>query len=75
MKTINVTFSIPENLNRRLHFFVEKRGFSKFVGKAIEVALEEGKNDLKAAYKAAENDVDLKNAIDEWAIDGVDWNA
>ena len=23
-KTINVTFSIPENINRRLHSFVEK---------------------------------------------------
>lgn len=76
MKTINVTFSIPENINKRLHSSVEKRGLSKFVAKAIEDALEEEKNDLKAAYKAAENDVDLKNAIDDWAIlDGEDWNA
>lgn len=36
MKTVNVTFSIPENINFLLHSFVEKRGLSKFVTKAKE---------------------------------------
>ncbi|MBA3721356.1 MAG: hypothetical protein H0W88_03035 [Parachlamydiaceae bacterium] len=73
MRTINVTFSIPENINILLHSFVEKRGLSKFVTKAIEKALEEEKNTLKAAFKEAENDPDLKETINDWAaLDGED---
>ncbi len=82
MKTVNVTFSIPENLNVLLHSFVEKRGVSKFVSKAIEMAIEmaieEKKNNLKAAFRAAENDPDLKETMDDWAaLDGEegDWDA
>lgn len=75
MKTINVTFSIPENINILLHSFVEKRGLSKFVTRAIEKALEEERNNLKAAYREAENDSSLKETIDDWAaLDGEDWN-
>ncbi len=78
MKTVNVTFSIPENLNVLLHSFVEKRGLSKFVSKAIEMALEEEKNNLKAAFRAAENDSDLKETMNDWAAldgEGEDWDA
>lgn len=76
MKTVNVTFSIPENINRRLHSFVEKRGLSKFVTKAIETALEKEKNSLKAAFAAAENDPDVQEIISDWAVlDGEDWDA
>jgi hypothetical protein len=75
MKTVNVTFSIPESINMLLHSFVEKRGLSRFVTKAIEKALEEKKNLLKAAYLAAENDPDLKEVMNDWAaLDGEDWN-
>ncbi len=74
MKTINVTFSIPENINILLHSFVERRGLSKFVSKAIEKALEEERNKLKAAFKEAENDPDLKETMADWAaLDGEDW--
>jgi hypothetical protein len=76
IKTINVTFSIPENTNTLLHSFVEKRGLSKFVTRAIEQALEEEKNKLKAAFREAENDQDLKEIMDDWAaLDGEDWDA
>lgn len=76
MKTVNVTFSIPENINIILHSFVEKRGLSKFVTKAIEQALEKEKNNLKAAYLEAENDPDSKEVIEDWAaLDGEDWDA
>lgn len=75
MKTVNVTFSIPENINVLLHTFVAKRGLSKFVSKAIERALEEEKNTLKAAFRAAENDPDLKETLADWgALDGEDWD-
>lgn len=76
MKSVHVTFSIPENINILLHTFVEKRGLSKFVTKAIEKALEEEKNMLKAAYTEAENDPDLKETMDDWAaLDGENWDA
>jgi F0F1-type ATP synthase membrane subunit b/b' len=74
-KNINVTFSIPENINMLLHSFVEKRGLSKFVTKAIEKALEEERNNLKAAFKDAENDPDLKETMADWAaLDGDVWD-
>lgn len=75
-KTSNVTFSIPENVNTLLHSFVEKRGLSKFVTKAIEKALEEEKAKLRAAYHEDENDPDVKETIKDWAaLDGEDWDA
>lgn len=74
-KTINVTFSIPKHINMLLHSFVGKRGLSKFVAKAIENALESEKNHLKAAFRAAENDSDTNEVIDDWtALDGEDWD-
>lgn len=76
IKTINVTFSIPVSTNTLLHTFVEKRGLSKFVSKAIDQALENEKNKLKAAFIEAENDPDLKETFDDWAaLDGEDWDA
>lgn len=75
MKTINVTFSIPENINVLLHTFVEKRGLSRFVSMAIEKALEEEKRILKAAFKEAEEDPDTKKIISDWSeLDGEDWD-
>lgn len=44
--------------------------------KAIEKALEIEKNNLKAAFKEAENDPDLKEIMNDWAaLDGEDWDA
>lgn len=75
-RTVNVTFSIPENTNMLLHTFVEKRGLSKFVTKAIEKALHEEKNVLKDAFREAENDPDVKETVNDWAVlDGEDWDA
>lgn len=76
MKTVNVTFSIPERVNATLHSFVEKRGLSKFVTKAIETALEVEKNNLRMAFREAENDPDLKETMDDWAAldGGEDWD-
>ncbi len=51
MKTINVTFSIPENTNILLHTFVEKRGLSKFVTRAIDSALEKEKKYTKSCIQ------------------------
>jgi hypothetical protein len=74
MKSVNVTFSIPEDINMMLHSFVERRGLSKFVTKAIEKALKAEKDKLKAAFREAENDLDLKETMDDWAaLDGEDW--
>lgn len=43
---------------------------------AIEKALEEEKNTLKAAFREAENDPDVKRTMADWAaLDGEDWDA
>lgn len=76
-KTVNVTFSIPISVNATLHSFVEKRGLSRFVTQAIEAALIAEKNHLKAAFREAENDPDLKEVVNDWAAldGGDDWDA
>lgn len=76
MKTVNVTYSIPEYINILLHTFVEKRQLSKFVAKAIEKALEEEKNTLKAAFKEADSEAKNDPELKDWiALDGEDWDA
>jgi hypothetical protein len=75
MKSITVTFSIPESLNRALHSLVEKRGLSRFVAKAIEKALKLERDSLKAAYAAANNDPDRKKVIEDWnSLETEDWD-
>ena len=53
-KKSNLTLSIPEALNLRLHSLVEKQQISKFVTQAIEKALDEEKTSLMASYREAE---------------------
>lgn len=77
MKRVNVTFSLPESLNRQLHSVVQgkKKSLSSFVSEAIEKALLEEQEALKAAYAAANDDPDRKKVIDDWsALDNEDWN-
>lgn len=74
MKNINVTFSIPEPTNALLHSLVEKRGLSRFVAKAIEKALAEEQLKLKAAYSAADKDLDRKEVLEDWSsLESEEW--
>jgi hypothetical protein len=74
-KKVNVTFSIPENINSLLHSLVEKRGMSQFVTKALERALEEERLSLKAAYAAANDDSDRRLVLQDWsAFDSDGWD-
>jgi hypothetical protein len=74
MKKTNVTFSIPESLNSRLHASVEKRSLSLFVSEAIEKALKEEEENLKRAYTEANKDEDRMTLIEDWkSLDGEDW--
>lgn len=66
-KKVNVTFSIPENINSLLHSLIEKRGMSHFVTKALERALEDERLSLKAAYSAANEDPSRISLIQDWA--------
>jgi len=75
MNTVNVTFSLPEPLIRQLHAVVKKRDLSRFVSKAIEKALNEAQEILKAAYAAADKDADRNKVIEDWSLlDIEDWN-
>ncbi len=74
MKNINVTFSIPEEVNSLLHTHVRKRELSKFVTSAIKKALEEEQSKLKAAYMAADKDPDRREVIEDWSsLESEDW--
>ena len=75
MQTIHVTFSLPVSLSRRLRASVKKRGLSEFVSKALEKALNEEQEGLKACYAAANNDADRKEVVEEWAsLDSETWH-
>jgi hypothetical protein len=75
MQTIQVTFSLPASLNKRLHTSVKKRGLSTFVTKALEKALDEEHEALKACYAAANQDADRKEVVEDWAsLDSEEWH-
>lgn len=75
MKNKNVTFSIPVELTEKLHSVVGKRGISKFVKNALEQALSEEVNSLKAAYKEAEADEERLAVIADWELlDTAGWD-
>ena len=67
-KKVNVTFSIPIEVNALLHSVVEKRGLSEFATKALQKALKEEQNALRTAYAAADRDPDRKKVIDDWSV-------
>jgi hypothetical protein len=67
MKNINVTFSIPPEMHKSLQKIVGRRNMSKFVAKALEVALEAKKMELKKEYIEASNDKGHKEAMEDWA--------
>lgn len=74
-KKINVTFSIPIEINNMLHSMVDRRKLSHFVAQALKQALSEKKQTLKEAYKEASKDPDRLRTIKEWEVlDGEDWN-
>lgn len=67
MKKINVTFSLPPETHKLLRSLVGQRKMSSFVSKAIEDALKEKKEQLKAAYIEAEQDPERKKTLEEWS--------
>lgn len=72
---VNVTFSLPVEINTLLHTRVERRMLSQFVSAAISKALNEERANLRAAYKAANNDPDRNEVITDWdALDSEGWN-
>lgn len=74
MKNINVTFSLPADLNSQLHRHVGKRGLSRFVSEAIQKALDEKRDLLRKAYIEARNDPDRIETINDWKVlDGETW--
>lgn len=65
-KKVNVTFSIPNDVNILLHTLVKRRSMSQFVSSAIQKALDEEKESLKAAYIAANSDTARNEVISDW---------
>ena len=73
-KKINVTFSIPVELNNMLHLAIDKRKLSSFVAQALKHALKDKKLALEQAYIQANKDADRLKTIEEWkVIDEESW--
>ncbi|MFA6066115.1 MAG: hypothetical protein WC707_02950 [Candidatus Babeliaceae bacterium] len=66
MKKVNVTFSIPVEVNELLHALVGRKQLSAFVSATLQKALEEKTHALKKAYAQAEKDPDRSKTIDDW---------
>ena len=74
MKKVNVTFTIPLEINKLLHSIVGRRKISSFVAQALHNALKEELEVLKKAYEQAEQDPDRRALIKDWdAIDIEGW--
>ena len=66
METINVTFSLPVELNDLMHRLVKKRGLSRFVSQAIQEALESKTHDLYQAYQENAQDELQNSELEDW---------
>jgi len=76
-KHVNITLSIPADLNALLHAKFPHRGISNYVANIVRVALDEEQQKerlaLEAAYEEAEKDPERKKLIQEWrAVDAED---
>ncbi len=74
MKKINATFSIPEEMHKRLQSVIGQRKMSNFVVQAIDEALAKKAASLRSAYEAAEKDPARQEVLNDWKVfDGEGW--
>lgn len=71
MKKINVTFSLPVEVNDLLDSLLGSKNKSAFVAQVLTAALQEKVQALKKDYKNAAKDNDRNRTIEAWQkIDG-----
>ena len=74
-KKVNVTFSLPSELNTALHAFVERRHLSRYVTEAIRKALDEDQRSLRQAYMEMSSDPQELEEMGDWGVlDGELWD-
>ena len=66
MKKINVTFSLPVEINELLDSLLGSKNKSAFVAEVLNKALHERMEALKKEYKEAEKDTDRVETIKAW---------
>ena len=72
---INVTFSLPVDVNTALHAFVERRHLSSYVTKAIKKVLDYDREVLRQDYIAMSQDGAELNDLADWsALDVESWD-
>lgn len=67
MRTINRTFSLPEDVDRDLHLFIKPRRMSHFVAESIRKNLEKRRESLAKEYADANKDEGQVEAMNDWA--------
>lgn len=75
MKKIPITISLPEDLVRDLHLYVDKRGISKFIAQSAASELAKEKERLAMSYRQANEDEERNKEAEEWDslnMDGLD---
>jgi len=75
VNTINQTFSIPVELSQDLHTYVKQREMSRFVSDAIRKEIDAKKEELREAYRLANEDEGQKEIMSDWqatSADGLD---
>ena len=65
-KKVVQTFSIPADVSQELHTYVKRREMSRFVSDAIRKELMSKKEELRNAYRAANEDPGQKEAMVDW---------
>lgn len=75
MKKINVTFSLPVEINELLDSLIGRKHKSAFVAATLNKALAEKLEALKKEYREAEKDTDRNETIKAWKqIDAEGWD-
>lgn len=74
-RTVNQTFSLPQDVMKDLHTYIKPRERSRFVSQVLRSGLEAKKNELRQSYIDANNDEGQNEAIVDWEgtlADGTD---
>ena len=60
MRTVNRTYSIPEDVDRDLRMFVGRGNVSHFIAEQVRKGISEAKEKLKQAYLESNSDPEEK---------------
>ena len=66
MRTVNRTYSIPEDVDRDLRMFIGRGNLSHFVTEQVRRGIAEARENLRRAYLESRNDPEEKSVYKDF---------